>query len=79
MADTPCDSPQHVSPPERDGRTPWRQQSRPPVTPPRTDSDSLSSILKGIQKLAGDLKRNPAAQRYAQQADDLADRLKRVI
>ena len=79
MAGTPSDPPRHVRPPRpRKPRTPPRPPG-PPVKPPRTGPDSLSSILKGIQKLAGDLRQNPAAQRYVQQADILADRLRRVI
>jgi hypothetical protein len=79
MADNPCDSPKHVSSGRRGTGAPWREQPGLSATSPRAASDSLSSILEGIQKLAGDLRRNPAAQRYAQQADDLADRLTRVI
>jgi hypothetical protein len=47
---------------------------------PSTESDSLSNILGGIQKLARGLRRNhPAAEHYAEQADELADQLKRIM
>jgi hypothetical protein len=80
MADTQRDPRQvvHSPPPPSVPRTPPRPPI-PPVRPSTTGSDSLSSILKGIRKLAGELRRSPAAQGYAQQADILADRLKRVI
>lgn len=54
-------------------------------TPPRdgprssTEHDSLASILRGIERLADDLRLRPAAPGYAQRCADLARRLRSIL